>query len=56
MRRRYYVAVSVGYVIIGLIILTRSAMAHAVPAVILGLVFVALGLVRLRDYWFSREE
>ncbi len=49
-RRRYYVAVSVGYMLVGVVILVRSAISAVFPLILLGLVFVALGLVRLRDY------
>lgn len=56
MRRRYYVLVSILYLILGAIILVRSVLAHGNPAiVILGIVFLALGIVRLRAY-FVRPE
>lgn len=50
MRRRYHLAVSGGYVAIGAVIGARSVLAGVIPIAILGLVFVALGLVRVRDY------
>jgi uncharacterized membrane protein HdeD (DUF308 family) len=49
-RQRYYVLVSVIYVALGLIILVRSALAHVLIVGVLGVVFIALGVVRLRDY------
>lgn len=49
-RRRYQVAVSVGYILLGVIILVRSIVGHVLPIVVLGVVFIALGAVRLRDY------
>jgi uncharacterized membrane protein HdeD (DUF308 family) len=55
MRRRYFVVASVAYIVAGLIIVARSVIAHVIPLVILGVVFIALGAVRLRDY-FKREE
>lgn len=49
-RRRYSLVVSVVYILIGLVIAARSIAAH-VPAIgLLGLVFIALGAVRIRDY------
>lgn len=42
--------VSVLYLIIGVVIIVRSLAAHVLPVGILGLVFLALGAVRLRDY------
>jgi hypothetical protein len=50
LRQRYYVVVSAAYILLGVIILVRSVMAQAVPVGVLGLVFVALGAIRLRDY------
>jgi uncharacterized membrane protein HdeD (DUF308 family) len=51
LRERYFLAVSVIYVLLGLVILVRSATAHVLPVGLLGLVFVGLGAVRLRDYF-----
>lgn len=51
MRRRYYVLASVLYILLGGAILARSVAAHVFPIAILGVVFVALGAVRLRDYY-----
>lgn len=50
MRQRYFLLVSVLYIILGVVIVARSAIAHAVPIALLGLVFMALGAVRLRSY------
>jgi uncharacterized membrane protein HdeD (DUF308 family) len=50
LRRRYYVLVSVIYILIGLVIMVRSVLAHVAVIAILGIVFIALGAVRLRDY------
>lgn len=56
MRRRYYVVVSIAYIVLGIVILVRSVTSHVLPIVILGIVFIALGLVRLRDYFnFTRS-
>lgn len=52
MRQRYYVAVSIGYVVLGVVIVARSAVAHVFQIGLLGVVFIALGAVRLRDYVF----
>lgn len=41
---------SVIYICIGIIIMVRSVLAHVVPIAVLGVVFIALGVVRLRDY------
>jgi uncharacterized membrane protein HdeD (DUF308 family) len=50
-RSRYFVFASVMYVLLGAVIAVRAAMAHAPVPVVLGLIFLALGAVRLRDYW-----
>lgn len=52
MRQKYFVIASVVYIILGFVIVVRSAMAHAFVLAILGLVFIALGAVRLRDYYY----
>jgi hypothetical protein len=49
-RRRYFVVVSVAYIALGLIIVGRSLLAHVPVAGILGVVLVALGAVRIRDF------
>jgi hypothetical protein len=54
-RRRYSLAVSVLYVVAGLIIGGRSLAAGVWPLIILGLVFIALGAVRIREYLIWRR-
>jgi uncharacterized membrane protein HdeD (DUF308 family) len=49
-RERYYLLVSILYIALGIIILVRSVTSHVAPVGILGLVFIVLGAVRLRDY------
>lgn len=55
MRTRYFVAVSLLYLVLGAVIMVRSVLAHTQPLIILGIVFLALGLVRLRDYNSRRQ-
>jgi uncharacterized membrane protein HdeD (DUF308 family) len=57
LRQRYYVLVSVIYILIGLVIMVRSILGHVVAIGLLGLVFIALGAVRLRDFvaWTRRD-
>ncbi|MDQ2745431.1 MAG: hypothetical protein M3Z66_24485 [Chloroflexota bacterium] len=50
LRRKYHVAVSLAYLALGGVIVARSIAGHVLPVGILGLVFIALALVRLRDY------
>jgi hypothetical protein len=50
MRERYFVVVSVLYIAIGSVIIVRSALAHVLIIGVLGVVFMALGVVRLKDY------
>ncbi len=50
LRQRYFVIASLLYIVLGIVILVRTVLAHALPLVVLGLVFIALGVVRLRDY------
>lgn len=58
LRRKYHVAVSVAYLLLGVVIAVRSIAGHVLPVGILGLVFIALALVRLRDYrsWKRRSQ
>lgn len=51
LRQRYYVVISFGYILAGLVIASRSLLAHVAPIAILGAIFIALGLVRLRDFF-----
>ena len=54
MRQRFYIVASVAYLVLGAVILVRGALAHVLPLIILGLVFCALGVVRLRgNTWFG---
>jgi hypothetical protein len=55
-RARYFVFVSLVYLLLGVVILVRGVLAHAVIAGVLGLIFLGLGAVRLRDYrtWKQR--
>ncbi len=55
-RQRYFVIASLAYIVLGVVILVRTLLAHALPLVVLGLVFIALGAVRLRDYYRGRTE
>jgi len=50
LRRKYHIAVSLAYLALGVVIAARSIAGHVLPVGILGLVFIALALVRLRDY------
>ena len=50
MRQRYFIAISVAYLVLGAIMLVRSVIGHFLPIAVLGAVFIALGLVRLREY------
>jgi hypothetical protein len=54
-RRRYSLAVSVGYVFVGIVIAVRSVVSDVIPLAVLGLVFVALGAVRIREYLIWRR-
>ena len=54
-RRRYSLVISMLYVVLGLIIGGRSLAAGVWPLIILGLVFIALGAVRIRDYLVWRR-
>jgi uncharacterized membrane protein HdeD (DUF308 family) len=55
-RQRYFVFVSAVYVLLGLVLLVRAAMAGAALPAILGIIFVALGAVRLRDFAMWRHS
>jgi uncharacterized membrane protein HdeD (DUF308 family) len=50
-RSRYFVFASVMYALLGIVIAVRAVEARAPIPIVLGLIFLALGLVRLRDYW-----
>jgi hypothetical protein len=54
---RYFLIITSGYFLAGLIIIVRAVVASAYPMVILGAVFLALAGVRIRDYlsWRARQ-
>jgi uncharacterized membrane protein HdeD (DUF308 family) len=56
MRQRYFVFVSVIYIALGVVIVVRSVLAEVIPIAILGVVFIALGAVRIRDFLMQRER
>ena len=56
MRGRLYIFSSVAYMVLGVIIAVRSIAAHVVPIAVLGVVFIALGGVRLRDWMIARDR
>lgn len=49
-RRRYSLFISWGYIVAGMIIVGRSVLAHVLQVAVLGIVLIALGAVRIRDY------
>jgi hypothetical protein len=51
LRQRYYVAASVAFVMLGMVIVVRSVAARVLPVGLLGAVFIALGMVRLKDFF-----
>lgn len=55
-RGRLYIFSSVAYMVLGVIIAVRSIAAHVVPIAVLGVVFIALGGVRLRDWMIARDR
>lgn len=55
-RQRYSLAISIGYIGVGVIIMVRSVLADVLPLVVLGIVFLALGAVRIRDYLKWRHQ
>jgi len=56
MRQRYSVVVSAVYVLLGAVIIARGLAAHSLIPGILGIVFVALGAVRLCDFITWRRK
>ena len=56
MRERYFLFVSVMYLLLGGVLVARGLSAQLLPAGLLGIVLVALGAVRLRDYYRHREH
>lgn len=55
LRRRYSLGVSVLYIALGVIIAVRSVVSHVGAVALLGVVFIALGAVRIREYLKWRE-
>lgn len=56
LRQRYYLVASVAFVLLGSIIVVRSAVSRVLPVGVLGLVFIALGVVRMREFWRARKS
>lgn len=56
LRQRYSLVISVAYIAIGVVIVVRSLLAIVLPLVLLGIVFMALGAVRIRDYLSWRRQ
>lgn len=55
-RPRYFLIITAGYFLAGLIIVVRALLAGAVPVVIVGVVFLLLAAVRARDYLAWRAQ
>jgi hypothetical protein len=57
-RQRYFVLASLLYLVLGTIIIVRAAIGQSPVIVIFGVILVALGAIRLRDFraWRSRSE
>ncbi|HLJ67231.1 MAG TPA: DUF308 domain-containing protein [Chloroflexota bacterium] len=49
-RARYHFVASVLFIAIGVVILVRAVLAHVPFAGLLGVVFLALGIVRIRAF------
>ncbi len=49
-RERYFIAVSVAYLALGVVVVVRAVTASALPAAAFGIILLVLGAVRLRDY------
>jgi hypothetical protein len=56
-RPRYFLVITAGYFLAGLIIVARALLAGAIAMVVVGAVFLALAAVRTRDYraWRARQ-
>jgi len=48
-RQRFTIFASAAYIVLGAIIVVRSVEARVFPLIALGAIFVALGLVKIRD-------
>jgi hypothetical protein len=55
-RPRYFLIITAGYLVVGVIIVARAILAGVLPMVILGGVFLLLGAVRVRDYMTWRSQ
>ena len=55
LRQRYFVVLSVGFVVLGIVIVVRSLLQGAPPVAIFGGVLIALGLVRIREFLKMRQ-
>ncbi len=57
-RQRYYLFASLMYLALGVVIVVRAAIGHSPVIVVFGLVLLALGAIRLRDFraWRARGE
>jgi hypothetical protein len=59
LRQKYFVAASAGFILLGLIIVIRAALAATPVIAILGVVLISLGIIRLRDfrnYWRGTRD
>jgi uncharacterized membrane protein HdeD (DUF308 family) len=56
LRQRFTAVSSALFILLGLIILVRSLIASVIPLAVLGVVFIALGVVRIRDYLRWRQR
>jgi hypothetical protein len=55
-RPRYFLIITSGYLLAGLVIIVRSLLAGALPMLIIGGVFLALAAVRFRDFLSWRAQ
>jgi hypothetical protein len=55
-RPQYFLIITAGYFLAGLIIVVRSILVGAVPVIIVGAVFLLLAAVRIRDYFSWRAQ
>jgi uncharacterized membrane protein HdeD (DUF308 family) len=56
LRQKYFVAASVCFIVLGLIIVARAAVAGTYIVGLLGVVLIALGVVRIRDFLSVRRQ
>jgi hypothetical protein len=55
-RPRYFLIITSGYFLAGLVIIVRSLLAGVLPMLIVGAVFLALAAVRFRDFLSWRAQ